>query len=298
MTNRPQRTWPRSTRKLRSLTAFTIVELLVVIAIVATLVAILLPALGQARETARTARELAAGQQLMLAYSLYADDQKGNALVGYAPDAWVTQNPAPGVPELIVLDESGTRVYGTHARRYPWRIAPYMEHNFSALYKDERLLREYRALDSAQYHYLVSLSPSFGLNSTFVGGDADRNGFNRRALAQYGQFYITRLDQAHRPERLTIFASSKGPGVDGAATEGFFRVEGPYLRARIWSSPVNWNDPAAQPSEYGFISYRHQKKAATFHLDGHGELRKPGEMDDMTRWSNQAQRTDWTLGSK
>lgn len=280
-----------------SRTAFTLVELLVSIAIIAVLVGLLIPALSQSRTNAKTARELAAAQQLMLAYALYADDNRGQILPGYVPDAWVAQSPPAGAPELVVHDEAGGRVYGTHARRYPWRIAPYMEHNFAALYKDERILQQYRSLDTEQYHYLVSLSPSFGLNSTFFGGDADRNGFNRTALGLYGQFYAVRLDAPKRPSHLIAFASARGPGVDGDATEGFFRIDAPYVRARLWSVPPTWNDPGQPPGLSGNVSYRHQGKTAAAHLDGHADLLDYGAMDDMTRWADQANRPDWALGS-
>lgn len=58
--------------------AFTLIELLVVIAIIAVLVSILLPALGQARATARGAVCLSQARSLGLAQRLYADDNKGH----------------------------------------------------------------------------------------------------------------------------------------------------------------------------------------------------------------------------
>src|SRR4030042_942704 len=54
--------------------AFTLIELLVVIAIIALLMAILLPALGRAREQGKRAVCLHNLGQLMVAWNMYADD--------------------------------------------------------------------------------------------------------------------------------------------------------------------------------------------------------------------------------
>lgn len=56
--------------------AFTIIELMVVISIISLLVALLLPALGKARESARTSLCLSNVKQLMLVNHLYADASK------------------------------------------------------------------------------------------------------------------------------------------------------------------------------------------------------------------------------
>lgn len=60
--------------------AFTLIELLVTIAVISVLIGLLLPALGSARDSGRTAACLSNQRQLGLAWSLYAGDHKGMAM--------------------------------------------------------------------------------------------------------------------------------------------------------------------------------------------------------------------------
>ncbi len=74
---------------------FTLIELLVVIAVIALLIAILLPALGGARQSGRGAICLSSLRQLALGWNTYADENKDVMVAHRAPNLpGGTSNPA------------------------------------------------------------------------------------------------------------------------------------------------------------------------------------------------------------
>jgi len=79
-------------------TGFTLIELLVVISIISLLIALLLPALRQARETARGMACLSNARQVAMAITLYCDDHGGQ----FPPV--LLSNPTRYWTELIVRD--------------------------------------------------------------------------------------------------------------------------------------------------------------------------------------------------
>lgn len=268
--------------------AFTLIELLVVVSVIGVLLGILLPALGRARQTALMAREMGAGQQLMLAYQLYADDHKGMVLPGHAPG-------------LSAIDDRGGRVTGESANRYPWRLAPYMDYNLSGLHRDEQLLRELRELDYDRYRYGVSLAPSFGLNATFLGGRASEYGpaangqLSPTVARSLGHGWLVRsISDAPNPSGLIVFATSRNDeDFYGVQLDGFFRIDSPFFTSRRWQAePPTETTP---PGRVGSVSFRFGGKAVTALLDGHVELQDWTAMQDMRRWAPQADRPDWTL---
>ena len=90
---------PNRQRPLRTLAHFTLIELLVVIAIIAILASLLLPALGAARDIAKSVNCMGQMRQLFSGGVLqYADDYSG-----FLPDANNTVETAPSCYGLMKL---------------------------------------------------------------------------------------------------------------------------------------------------------------------------------------------------
>lgn len=269
--------------------AFTLIELLLVIGTVALLVAITLPGLGHARRLGLQAREFTAAKQLLTAWTAYANDHRGTVMPGYASRAMVGTGPST----LRVMDDAGNAVQGVEAQRYPWRIAPYLDYQLRGLYDDPKVFERYRA--PSDYRYRISLSPSLGINAEFVGGKADPGlAFTPAALTRYGRYFIQRIDDTRRPDRLLVFASARGVDYDGGYVTGYYLVDAPNRLARQWDLSAALT-PESDPSLVGYVDPRHAGKTVTAMVDGHADAYSLRELDDMTRWANAATTPDWLL---
>lgn len=265
--------------------AFTLVELIVAIAIIALLIAILLPSMSALRRRAASTTELAAARQMLTAWTTYATDHKGRVIPGYVA--------TPGVE-----DEAGNELSFPTNARYPWRLAPYLDYNFRGLYLDPQTADAVETLDSELSTYVVSLYPSLGLNSAFVGGHQGQyGGFNNTFEQTFGRFYMRSLSDPRDPTKQLVFCSARAPNdpefnFAGDVIEGNFFVKPPYFVNRLWTDA--W-DPEAPPDDFGFVSLRHNRRAATAFVDGHVELMDELELQDMRYWAPRATRGDWTL---
>lgn len=290
---------------------FTLIEMLVVISVIALLLSIALPTLAKARRSGAQVRELAALKQVGLAYTVYAQDNRGALLPGFLPLEWVTPGASASIEFKVFSNDigGGSRLYGSSARRWPWRLAPYFNYSREALVVDRRLRAEFNALPDRPdlrtgFQWAFANSPSFGMNSTWVGGDYRRGGFYQPALTRWGKYYVTTLDEPKFADRLLIFATSRGdhPITESPVIPGRHRIEGPWLSSREigqvptftpWEAPPGPFNASRSPSTYGHVDFRHGGKAAIVAFDGHVELASVDELRDMRRWCNLATAANW-----
>lgn len=293
--------------------AFTLIELLVVIAIIATLIGILLPALGSARDSARAVKEQAGMSQLLMAYQMYADDNRGRLLTGFlSSDHWEEMVKDHDEPK----DLNGNSVGAIAGARYPWRLIPYLDYQFEGIYMDSRVTESlastleasgesfHSGSEGHRMRYVASLYPSFGLNSYFVGGGANGDSLPWSTAGRnlFGKFHVDRLHQVHRPSNLMSFSSARSvpepsllPGY--GTIEGYFIVKPPHLYS---TSGRQWDDAYSARTESpesnsGGVSLRHKGKGIAGMLDGHAEQWGWDDYNDMRHWSNNATSEDWEI---
>jgi prepilin-type N-terminal cleavage/methylation domain-containing protein len=261
--------------------AFTLVELLVVIAIIGVLSSLLLPALSKAKQRARQVNEFNAARQLMVAWQLYADDNEDRVLPGYSSSAEADDN-------------LGNPLGSPIRDRYPWRLAPALANNFRSIYVNEsrHFLDDAENRSHDEYVYRASLYPSLGYNSVFLGGDEAK--FNPAlASATFGTGWLVEMTgQIRRPSDLLAFASARSRPGGTRDEHGFYVVHPPYLTKRQWDTDFTASRP---PEKYGYVHPRWGGRAVAGMTDGHAEVLNQGDLQDMRRWCNTADRPDWTL---
>lgn len=258
---------------------FTLIEMLVVIGIISLLAILGASAMQSAFGSACKTREIQAARQLVLALQSSAADNNGVFLPGMDYRAGTSSYP--------VRKADGTTVTGQAARRYPFRIAPYLGDQFKGtiyVNRNEGEIKEVAAGSSVTYDYIVSAYPALGMNIFCVGGVIRFNG----TMANQAEC-ISRIGGARGG--ILAFASA-GMGTGQNKIHGYSFVAPPTKQSDSpfslkWQSPENWT-PNANPMNYGWVDFRYDGKAVAAFLDGTVRMCDAEELSDMRLWTHAA----------
>lgn len=255
----------------------TLVEILVAVALIVLLVSLLLIVLRPMQGLAQQTSSAAALRQMAAGFNAYAAENRQQLLPGYlAPIGGqdpVLDNPVnPRIPhgdstlKDILPDELA---YAAAARSYVWRLVPYLSDSWQTCYADAPttdVMNQMSAAYSAGNLNTIAESPTFGMNSIFVGGDS-RHGSaaitDRNPWFGSDQLAVTRLSQIRNPARLIVFGPTAPVGTGPVsnpespdATYARFDLGYPELRAPYLPSGVNdteFSDEQWQVGEGGRV---------------------------------------------
>ncbi len=285
---------------------FGLIELLVVMSIISVLMAILLPALGRTTETARQLNAMSGLRQMELGYVSYQMDFDGHVLFGYTPATVLGR-------EIDITTESGHTFGLPVADRYPWRLAPYVGNLWEIIHSHTDV-PEYPVAgdsdkDAGNKAYTLSLTPTFGLNSIYLGGHGtggfrgfvtDAEGVIRPNVNEHVVF---REAEVRRPSEMIVFTDSKARGGQFSASfeenTGLYFATPPHAAGHRWQAS-NGPDATANGFEIlmrahltGLPEGRYSQSTITGFFDGHVTLKTAAELEDMRLWANEAQAADY-----
>lgn len=221
--------------------AFTIVEILVATAIVGLLAGLGIPALNNALQSGKKAKEIAALKSLITAYNLYSSDNNNLLLKSYDLNG-------------TAIDINGNPIGGEdshEAHRWPWRLAPYFNYGFYGTSHVNEIQSYIESQGGLSQTYLVSVIPSFGL-SLYCGGN-DYEGSKLKASIASSVYQVA------KPSQFVAFVSSRSMAV-GKRYEGFYYVEQPRSSVKY--------DSKSNPKSTGYISARYNGNAVVGFLGG------------------------------
>ncbi len=241
--------------------AFTLIELLVVVAVISLLISVLLPALGSAKEAAKSLRCLSNQRQIGVALHLYAEQY----------DGWI---PREGT--------SGSRPE-TRRARLPWPVAlrpmldPELDPNADPddLFEPAEFFRcPSRISDDHPIHYVANGVP-------FIAPETFDESARARHLRRRGPM---RLDTLFLPST-TLYLTAFGDDPNGSLWRTWGRGTTDLGLAQyydVWE--FEHITPGSDRARVGFE--RHQRGANAVFMDGHARSVGIDELAAKRTWDD------------
>ena len=281
---------------MKRVRAFTLVELLVVIGIIAALVSILLPALGKARTAARRTRAMSDLRQMLIGYTQYHLDNRGALLFGYTPP---TVNGSP----VVAHSRSGHTFGLPVADRYPWRLAPHVSEMWRIIHNHAETppVPERGDSDAVAFSkaYTLSINPSYGINSVYVGGhhSAIFKGFDGDR-PNTGKHVVFKAGEVRRASQVLVFAECQArnaPGIGADGETGLHYLTPPRANRQWWKADGTGAFELLVPQGVlvGLPEGRFGKGTVCGFFDGHVEVLQPAQLQDMRLWAPRATSADY-----
>jgi prepilin-type N-terminal cleavage/methylation domain-containing protein/prepilin-type processing-associated H-X9-DG protein len=281
--------------------AFTLIELLVVISIIALLIGILLPALAGARNAAQDLKSKSNLRQLITAYTAYQNDHADMLLPGYPPKSLYFKD--------VSIDYAGHTIVSPASARYPWRLVPYVSDIWDMVYTHTEPFDLPQSTDSGYVAfvkaYRLSQFPSYGLNSIYVGGHHNYDGYRevsggnvanpiKSYVPDTGKHVVFMNGEVKRPSQLIVLADSQVRNIfpEPDPETGYAHLTPPRAKGEQWHASGGSFQLIAE-SDMGIPKGRYNANAGTAFFDGHVEGMSPETLNDMRFWANNATTEDY-----
>jgi type II secretory pathway pseudopilin PulG len=303
-----------STRQMRRVEGFTIVEILVVVGVLGLLLGLLLPALSGAQKKSQKLKELNALRQVGEAWFLYANSSADRAVPGFldtdVQQQWKVsfeyrnRELIPPAPNFSAGDDNITGPW-------TWRLLPFMDFNYQMVFGhfddvytekldlDGGMVNDADAVDTAN---AIAYQPGFGYNAYYLGGWWEMVGpqpryrlYDATVAGQSKSLVETTAARIERSTQVITFCSATElpPGTYRRVQRdvvGSHFVTPPWLGEEERWSPATELDPMVLRvvTQGGSPVGRYNQLVAVVHADNHTGVETPWSLLDMRRWIDAA----------